>query len=139
MKKTLFLIIINAVFMTGCSNSEPTQPESETVAVIEENIEEELSDVAEEIIYGTDFESTWGDLTDSNGGELVWDTLTPYQQSLVNYPEFDSNNVYWTPKGSNYHAVDWCYTLSRSSSILNGSLNEALNLGYGPCSKCVGE
>lgn len=89
--------------------------------------------------YGTDFESTWGNLIAANGGELVYDTLTPEQQALVNYPYLDKESVYFVPTGSNYHSVDWCYTLENSKEIINCTLQDALNKRLNPCSKCVGE
>lgn len=46
---------------------------------------------------GTDFDSTWGDLIESNGGELVWETLTDEQRKLVKYPYLNSNEVFFTP------------------------------------------
>ena len=80
----------------------------------------------------------WGDLVKSEGG-YVYNTLTSEQQSLVNYPKLNKDKVYWTPNGKSYHAVDYCYTLSRSKIILNGTLERAMSLGkYDPCSKCVG-
>ena len=89
-------------------------------------------------IYGYDYESTWGDLVASEGGP-VWESLTREQQAKVHYPRLDTNRVYWTKTGTAYHAVTWCYTLSRAKAILNGPLAEALGKGLGPCSKCVGE
>ncbi|WP_144437092.1 hypothetical protein [Dehalogenimonas alkenigignens] len=89
--------------------------------------------------YGVDFNSTWGDLIQVNGGKLPWDTLTEYQQSLVHYPKFDSSCVYWVDGGYAYHSVDWCYTLSKSSNIRHGTLEEAKAARKtDPCSKCVG-
>lgn len=83
-------------------------------------------------------EEAWGNLEEAES-EVQWDTLTEEQQSEVNYPEFDENSVYWTPNGGSYHAVDWCYTLSNSSNIINGTLDEAFDNGKtDPCSKCVG-
>lgn len=83
-------------------------------------------------------EEAWGDL-EASEGEVTWNTLTEEQQEDVNYPEFDENSVYWTPNGGSYHAVDWCYTLSRSKTIINGTLDEACDNGKtDPCSKCVG-
>lgn len=89
--------------------------------------------------YGTDYESTWGDLIKSNGGDPVWGTLTEEQQALVHYPYFDKEKVYWTPEGENYHSVDWCYTLERSKEIISGTYDEAVGAGLDSCSKCVGE
>lgn len=81
----------------------------------------------------------WGDLVESEG-DYVWDELTPIQQALVNYPTLDEASVYWVPNGHSYHAIDWCYTLDRSDTIENGSLDEAKAAGKSsPCSKCVGD
>lgn len=85
------------------------------------------------------YEETWGELEDEEG-EIVWDTLTEEQQNLVNYPTFNEDSVYWTPGGHSYHSVDWCYTLSNSKTILNGTLDDAFDSGKDdPCSKCVGD
>ena len=46
--------------------------------------------------------------------------------------------VYWTPGGKSYHNSQECSTLSRSKTILSGSLNDALNAGKDdPCNVCV--
>lgn len=103
-----------------------------------ENEEYEYQETRSQI-YGTNFESTWGDLIDANGGELVYETLTPEQQALVNYPYLDKESVYFVPNGSNYHSVDWCYTLKQSDNIITCTLQDALNKRLDPCSKCVGE
>ena len=83
-------------------------------------------------------QEVWGDLEKHEGGR-VWDTLTEKQQALVNYPEFDDDCVYWVPKGKAYHSIDWCYTLNRSKDIRSGTLEEAIERGLFPCSKCVGD
>ncbi len=47
--------------------------------------------------------------------------------------------VYWTPKGKSYHSRESCPTLSRSKTILSGSVSEAKNSGHGdPCNICAG-
>lgn len=132
MKRIAFLLLINILFFTGCSKENTSMQEVTETSQIE--IVEKV-----ESLYGTDYDSTWGDLIKANDGEPVWDTLTPAQQALVHYPKFDESNVYWVPEGSAYHAVDWCYTLSRSKTILSGTYDEAANNGLRPCSKCVGE
>lgn len=84
-------------------------------------------------------DETWGDLKDANGGELPYESLTEEQQQLINYPELNENCVYWVTNGKRYHAVDWCYTLENSKTILSGTLDEAIAAGKDtPCSKCVG-
>lgn len=90
-------------------------------------------------VYGTDYESTWGKLIDSNGGTPVWGTLAPEQQALINYPYLDKNAVYYVPTGSRYHSVDWCYTLERSKRINSCTYTDAIANNLTPCSKCVGE
>lgn len=50
----------------------------------------------------------------------------------------NSRAVYYTPKGKSYHYDDSCRTLSRSKTILSGTLNEAINSGHAdPCNVCV--
>lgn len=88
---------------------------------------------------GTDYESTWGDLIDANGGEPVWGTLTTEQKALVNYPYFDMNKVYYVPDGKNFHSVEWCYTLEKSKTIYSCTYGEALDYGLDSCSKCIYE
>lgn len=88
---------------------------------------------------GTDYESTWGDLIDANGGEPVWGTLTQEQKALVNYPYFDINKVYYVPDGENFHSVEWCYTLEKSKTIYSCTYGEALDYGLDSCSKCIYE
>ena len=85
-------------------------------------------------------EAVWGDLIRANGGELKYETLTKEEQALVHFPPFNANKVYWTPKGHNYHSVDWCYTLENSKKILSGTVDEAIDEGKSSsCSKCVGD
>lgn len=82
-------------------------------------------------------EEVWGELIEQEG-DYVWDTLTAEQQKLINYPDLDKDNVYWVSKGKSYHSIEWCYTLSKSDTILNGTLEEAFDEGKSdPCSKCV--
>ena len=45
--------------------------------------------------------------------------------------------VYWTPNGECYHSSEYCRTLSRSKTILSGTIDEAINSGHGdPCNVC---
>lgn len=84
-------------------------------------------------------EEVWGEL-EAAEGEREWDTLSAEQQELVDYPEFDEDNVYWTPNGKSYHSIEWCYTLEKSKEVINGTLDEAFDEGKDdPCSKCVGD
>ena len=51
-------------------------------------------------------------------------------QSSVNSSEI----VYWTPNGKSYHTTKNCPTLSRSKTILEGTIKESGK--YDPCDRC---
>lgn len=82
------------------------------------------------------YDDIWGDLQYYHGDGILFETLTRYEQGLVNYPVL-SSVVYCTPSGSDYHATRDCYTLLRSKSILRKQLSDVRK--YSPCSKCVGD
>ncbi|MBU3198510.1 MBL fold metallo-hydrolase [Clostridium estertheticum] len=51
----------------------------------------------------------------------------------------DSKIVYYTPSGKSYHFDKNCRTLSRSKTILTGTLGEALSSSHNdPCNVCAG-
>ncbi|MFQ7524177.1 MAG: hypothetical protein ACLRLW_13140 [Terrisporobacter sp.] len=45
-----------------------------------------------------------------------------------------SEIVYWTPNGKSYHTTKNCPTLSRSKTILEGTISESGK--YDPCDRC---
>ena len=45
-----------------------------------------------------------------------------------------SQTVYWTPNGKSYHTTSSCSTLSRSKTILSGTIQESGK--YDPCDRC---
>jgi len=45
-----------------------------------------------------------------------------------------SSKVYWTPNGKSYHTTKNCSTLSRSKTILEGSIQESGK--HDPCNRC---
>lgn len=48
-----------------------------------------------------------------------------------------SATVYWTPNGKSYHSSSGCSTLSRSKTVLSGTLDEAIAEGKtDPCNVC---
>lgn len=67
----------------------------------------------------------------------VYETLTPEQERLVNYPPFTPQKVFYASSSKSYHAVKWCYTLEKSFDIDFCSAAEAKACGLKPCSKCV--
>lgn len=110
MKKYLLISLVMLYILTSCSNvhKEPTT-----------------------------YVEVWGRLEQSES-DTVWNELTEVQKEKVNYPTLHKDSVYWTPKGNSYHSIEWCYTLSRSKEIINGTLDEAMEIGKdNPCSKCV--
>ena len=48
--------------------------------------------------------------------------------SSKNESQNSSSKVYWTPNGKSYHTTKNCSTLSRSKTILEGSIQESANL-----------
>ena len=49
-----------------------------------------------------------------------------------------SGTYYWTPSGKSYHTTPNCRSLSRSKTVLSGSLSEAKSKGKtDPCNNCV--
>lgn len=126
----LFILLLVSFAVTGCSRSVKVISSPTPKAVF--STSRPLSSKS----YGYDRESTWGDLFDRYG--MVWDTLTPAQQKLVHYPKLNTSKVYYTPNGTAYHAVTWCYTLSKSKTINSTTLYTARYSKYlGACSKCV--
>lgn len=82
------------------------------------------------------YNSVWGDLQRYHGDGITFDTLTSYEQTLVNYPGI-GNYVYKASKTSKtYHSTTKCYTLLKSTPVLTFAYNTR---GLDPCSKCVGE
>lgn len=59
-------------------------------------------------------------------------TATPTPSTPV------GNTVYWTPNGKSYHSTRNCTALKRSTTILSGTLEEAIRTGHSdPCNLCV--
>ncbi len=59
--------------------------------------------------------------------------------SGVEQPKQNNNKtVYFTPKGKSYHYSKSCRTLARSKTILEGTLEDAVNSGHSdPCDVCT--
>lgn len=134
MKRIVLLLATILLLFSGCSpkvqsnvaTSAVASPFASAVVISEKD-------------YPDTYQEVWGDLEKHEGG-AVWGTLTSDQQSYVNYPKFDKNLVYWTPGGKSYHAIDWCYTLEKSETIVSGAFGDAIEAGKtDPCSKCVGD
>ena len=82
------------------------------------------------------YDGIWGDLQDYIGDGIPFDTLTPYEQSLVDYPE--PGAYIWVVSGrSTYHNTPDCFTLLRSTEVERYAYSS--HVYYNPCSKCVGD
>lgn len=70
--------------------------------------------------------------TNSNANNIVnnSDNSTNESQSSSDSSEI----VYWTPNGKSYHTTKDCSTLSRSKTILNGTISESGK--NDPCDRC---
>ena len=59
---------------------------------------------------------------------------TANSNSNANTYTNSSATVYWTPNGKSYHTTKSCSTLSRSKTILSGTMSESGK--YDPCDRC---
>ena len=65
------------------------------------------------------------------------DAVQAAPESVEQNVEPQSSTVYWTPNGKSYHTTSECSTLSRSKTILSGTLDEAMAAGKtDPCNVC---
>jgi hypothetical protein len=63
--------------------------------------------------------------------------VAPTVTTPVEQPTNNTQTYYWTPSGKSYHTTKACNTLSRSKTILSGTLEEAITAGKSdPCNKC---
>ena len=83
--------------------------------------------------------SNSGSVANSNNGSADntnSNTSTPTQPSTPEQPSAPSNGqvLYWTPNGKSYHTTKSCPTLSRSKTILEGTLQQSGKSD--PCDRC---
>ena len=65
------------------------------------------------------------------------DAVQSAPESVEQNVEPQSSTVYWTPNGKSYHTTSECSTLSRSKTILSGTIDEAMAAGKtDPCNVC---
>jgi len=67
------------------------------------------------------------------------DTVTnTHENSHIGHHNYDANHVfYWTPNGKSYHSTSECTTLSRSTTIIEGTSDMIDSSHDDPCDKCV--
>lgn len=86
--------------------------------------------------YIETYDRIWGDLQRYHGDGIPFDTLSRYEQSLVNYPGIGSYIYFASASSREYHSTVYCYTLLRSTPVQRSSRFASQ---YNPCSKCVGD
>lgn len=74
--------------------------------------------------------------TDSSSSNTVSNNTNSSNAGSSNTTSSSSNSgtVYWTPNGKSYHTTKSCPTLSRSKTILEGTIEQSGK--YDPCDKC---
>lgn len=82
------------------------------------------------------YHQVWGRLQAYTGDGINFDTLTRYEQSLVNYPYVGKYIYFANAKTKEYHSTYKCYTLLKSNPV---SRDASYAYMYNPCSKCVGD
>lgn len=82
------------------------------------------------------YHQVWGNLQKHTGDGINFDTLTRYEQSLVNYPSVGRYIYFANAKTKEYHSTYKCYTLLKSNPV---SRDASYAYMYNPCSKCVGD
>jgi hypothetical protein len=87
-------------------------------------------------VYVEYYDSVWGDLQRHTGDGIIFETLTRYEQRLVNYPRIGTYIYFATSKTREYHSTAKCYTLLKSKPV---SRPASYRYNYTPCSKCVGD
>lgn len=82
------------------------------------------------------YDFVWGDLQEYCGDGVHFETLSRYEQSLVNYPSIGSYIYFAFATSREYHSTDQCYTLLKATPIARPATQR---YNYSPCSKCVGD
>ena len=84
--------------------------------------------------YNSSLKSNTSTNNSSTTGPKVNNTTN---KNSTNESQSSANNsaiVYWTPNGKSYHTTKNCSTLSRSKTILSGTISESGK--YDPCDRC---
>lgn len=68
-------------------------------------------------------------------GNIIKDEFDNLDPNSIKQTITDNENiVYWTPKGKSYHSTNKCSSLSRSKTILEGTLSQSKKKD--PCNRC---
>lgn len=96
--------------------------------------QEEISRLEEEIAA---YEEEQSSVQASQSGGVYQGSSYTGESFLDYETEPPGGTVYWTPNGKSYHTSENCPTLSRSKTILSGTIDAAIYTGHGdPCDVC---
>lgn len=99
--------------------------------------EQTASQTAEMVSQETASASTESAPASAGTSSAQTDAVQAAPESVEQNVESQGDTVYWTPSGKSYHNTSECSTLSRSKTILSGTLDEALAAGKtDPCNVC---
>ena len=121
-----------AVIPVGTDNKYG-HPHKETMTLLEKNkVEVHRNDECGTIIFissgnGVHTDCSPGSYTPggSKKGSVKPSTQASAQPTIKNANSNASTTVYWTPNGKSYHKTDQCRGLSKSKTILKGSISES--------------
>lgn len=88
-----------------------------------------MGNVINEEFDNIDPDTTYGDYSSSSSSSGYTESSGTTQDTTSN-----GSIVYWTPNGKSYHTTPNCPTLSRSKTILEGTLEESGKTD--PCDRC---
>ena len=88
-----------------------------------------MGNVINEEFDNIDPDTTYGDYSSSSSSSGYTESSGTTQDNTSN-----GSIVYWTPNGKSYHTTPNCPTLSRSKTILEGTLEESGKTD--PCDRC---
>ncbi len=138
MKKIVILMLLGTLLVLSSCGKETSADEEASTSVTENDAVIDNDTIADEDLeYGIDTRTTWGDLKLWNGGELPTGKLTPIQKSMVLYPKFDREDLYYDEMDNIYHSVRWCYMLDDVTDLEYCNLQYAIDHGFQPCDKCI--
>lgn len=140
--------------ITAGNDNKYGHPHKETMETLEDrNITIHRNDECGDIVFkstGNGFETECKEGSFLSGREKQGSSNKTHKENTSNKKEYKTqsyddqsiendvvidNIVYYTPKGKSYHSTDKCSTLSRSKTILSGSIESSGK--NDPCDACV--
>lgn len=142
-KLFLILLMLITVFFSGCSKSQKYYAGEK---ISQKSITRYSEEIAQDEIVPK-IESTTSIISQATATDTETEKHPETTSALNNSLEIDTaqppdsivatNIYYWTPGGEKYHIYSDCSTLSRSKTIISGTLEEGMAAGKsGLCKTC---